>query len=325
MAWSAVLALGVASALLTACGESDAPGPTASLSVDESDEDLDGARPDDLPSHEPAVPPTEIDFSEVTYTIQRSGTIARVANLYMIPHHEVLALNPGKSLDTPLSAGARVVVAKVDPTSPSHSIGSPGAGKLEGGLPMLEGPGRIIKAERWKTWGTAETVAILDDVLRAYTEEEPHSHPILVGNLSAQHGGRLEPHGSHQSGRDADLSFVQLHDGKGPKGDQELDWRDMNALNLDGARTWTLLRLLIATGRIEGIYIDTGVQKLLYDHAIATGTPTKGQLEQWLEYPRAPGTTHAVITHIPGHDDHLHVRLTCSRGDTGCQSKRDAI
>src|SRR5690606_28045319 len=122
---------------------------------------------------------------------------------------------------------------------------------------------RRLMAIPWKSWATGHTVALLDLVLRRWAETGGNQ-PILVGNLSSRHGGKLEPHGTHQSGRDADLGYPQkLVPG------EEHNWREMNASNLDGDGTWKLLQILVETGRVEVIYIDRQVQKLLYEHALA--------------------------------------------------------
>jgi penicillin-insensitive murein endopeptidase len=55
-------------------------------------------------------------------------------------------------------------------------------------------------------WGTEELVGLLQRSALRLARDEPGA-PLLVGSLSRQRGGRLPPHDSHQSGRDADLGF----------------------------------------------------------------------------------------------------------------------
>ncbi len=250
----------------------------------------------------------------VTYEIKRGGTLINVANLYKIHHHEIQALNPALDLEGQLSAGTRVAVYRRDPGRRSSSIGGPSDGSLEGGVPMLEGEGRRIYAQRYKAWASASTVAQLDRALTSWPVREPEAHPILVGNLSSRAGGRLQPHASHRSGRDVDLSFIQKWDGE-----SEVGWQKMTAKNLDREKTWSFLKLLIDDGDVETVYIDYGVQKLLYEHASSTGLLSPRELNRWIEYPRAVGESTAIIRHAAGHADHLHVRYACRATDRQCR------
>ncbi|MFV8748985.1 penicillin-insensitive murein endopeptidase [Nannocystaceae bacterium ST9] len=252
----------------------------------------------------------------VYYKVKRGGSMKIVANLYKIYHHEIEALNPGVDIDQELPPGTKLVVYKRKPGSKSESIGFPGSGSVVGAMPMVDGPGRELKHTPWKGWATTVTVATLDMILREWARRYPTEQPILVGNMSAREGGRLEPHSSHQSGRDVDLSYPQNWDRK-----EELNWRTMNSTNLNRELTWELLELLRESGGIEAIFIDSKLQKLLYDHAISTQRHTKVELEEWMEYPRPPGSGSPIIQHVRGHEDHIHVRFKCTDGETECQSR----
>lgn len=279
--------------------------------------------PEDEPMPLPEVLPedwaTDLDPpSKVAYTIRRGGSIKNVANLFKIFHHEITALNPGVTLEQELPPNSKVVVylAEDSPGS-SESVGLPSSGTLEGAIPMVEGPGRQLKAIPWKSWGTAHTVALLDRVLRQWGKRGKGVQPILVGNMSARKGGKLEPHSTHQSGRDVDLSYPQ----KLPKG-EELNWRTMTKDNLDAAETWALMKLLRSTGQVEVIFIDSSIQKLLYDYAVAQSLMPKSELSGWLEYPRRPPQRRALVQHVKGHVDHMHVRFSCQPHESRCKSRQ---
>jgi murein endopeptidase len=134
--------------------------------------------------------------------------------------------------------------------------------------------------------------------------------------MSAPTGGPLEPHSSHQSGRDVDLSYPQIWDQK-----EELNWREMSAENLDCKMNWALLQLLADTGAVEHVFIDTRLQKILYEWAKKHEPVPVRTLSRWLEYPRRPGTTGAIVQHVPGHTDHMHVRFACAPGHQRCVSR----
>jgi hypothetical protein len=260
--------------------------------------------------------------TKVVYTVKRGGTLRDVANLHKIFPHEIEGWNPGTKIDAELGSGAKVVVWKApdsaDKRAGSESVGLPTAGSLEGGIPMTEGPGRVLKRIPWKGYGAAATVALVDGVSRKWARLVPEQH-LIVGNMSAAKGGKLPPHGSHQSGRDVDLGYPQKWDGQG-----ELDWATMSAANLDIAKTWLLIGLFAETGAAEVFLVDSSLQKLLYDYAVKHGTVPKEELDEWIEYPRRPGSANdALIRHVDGHTDHIHVRLRCPSTWPRCRSKSD--
>ncbi len=251
----------------------------------------------------------------VHYTIRQGGSLKRVANLYKIFHHEIVALNPGKELDEELPSGTKIAVYRDSERSvESESIQGPSRGTLAGAMPMPEGPGRVLKHIPWKGWATVEAVAVMDAVLRSWDALDT-GQPILVGNMSSRNGGPLKPHQSHQSGRDIDLSYPQIIDER-----DELNWREMSVANLDRDLMWTLLELLNDTGAVEVVYVDTKLQKLLYDWAIQTGRVPRRDLNRWLEYPRKPGQAkYARVQHSRGHSDHMHVRFSCPKSHRRCR------
>ncbi len=254
----------------------------------------------------------------VTYTIKRGGSMKTVANLYKIYHHEIEALNPGVSLERELPPSTKIVVYRRKPGVLSQSVGYPSDGSVEGAMPMVDGPGRILRHTPWKAWATRTTIATIDLVLREWARRYPSEQQIIVGNLSARAGGRLQPHSSHQSGRDVDLSYPQIWDHK-----SELAPQDMNERNLNRELTWALLELLRETTALEHVFIDRKLQQLLYQYALESGRYSKKDLENWMEYPSPTGTGSPIIQHVPGHSDHLHVRFKCTPSESRCASREN--
>jgi murein endopeptidase len=327
----AVLHFGVERTSAPALAVAEERGDTDSLpQVVEPEPAIEEAKPAQPAeeAEEPALSPDETPWVEsnwsegieapqvVTYTVKRGGQLRNVANLFKIYHHEIEALNPGLKLDSALKPGSEIVVYRAKEGQSSASVGTPGRGSLEGAVPMMDGPGRSLKMIPWKSWGTAETVATLDRVLGEWRRRYPDAHPVLVGNLSSPAGGKLKPHASHQSGRDVDLSYPQHWDEK-----EELNWREMTNENLDREMTWNLLKLLVESGAVEHVFIDSTLQKLLYEWAKKNEPVPKRRLSRWLEYPRRPGTTGAIVQHVPGHTDHLHVRFACPPDHERCKSR----
>ena len=110
-------------------------------------------------------------------------------------------------------------------------------------------------------------------------------------------GGSAAHHRSHQNGRDVDVGLYA-------EGNRPLNTLvPMNRGNLDAAKTWCLIENLIASQRVQYIFLDRSVQKVLYDYAV-----TRGYDQAYLE--RVFGNVRgALIQHIPNHVDHMHVRF----------------
>lgn len=250
----------------------------------------------------------------VKYKIRYGGTLRKVANLFKIFHHEIEALNPGVGIDKQLSPGTPVVVYRRSGDELSESVGYPGVGSLHGAVPLMDGPGRTLKMIPWKSWATAHTVMTLDRALNQWAERFPEEQTVLVGNMSSREGGKLQPHSSHQSGRDVDLGYMQRG-----KVLEEHNWRKMNADNLDAGLTWELLKLLVETGGVEVIFIDKSIQELLHAWAVKHKPVPAGELSRWLQHPRGSGR--ALIQHVPGHVDHMHVRFACPPGQERCKTR----
>lgn len=252
---------------------------------------------------------------QVTYTIKLGGTARFVANLFGLFHHEMATLNPKIDLDAVLEPGTELVVYRYNKAQPSHSLGYPDKGSLQGAAPLPNGEGRILKSTPRKMWATRRTVAILETVFRAWPRIEPYANPILVGNLSMRKGGKLKPHRTHQSGRDVDIGYPQIQPPVDP-----YNWRNMNKHNLDIRRTWRLLHLFETTGELEQVFIDRSLQKLLFEYALNKSLLSAEELSYWLEYPRTSGKGSPLVRHAADHIDHIHVRIKCGR-EAECKTR----
>ena len=179
----------------------------------------------------------------------------------------------------------------------SISIGLPHAGALFNGQPMPKSDQWTIVNPR-ETWGTAETIQALAHCIRVVNNKHPGTRPIRIGDISQRRGGRLTPHVSHQSGRDVDLGFYYT--------DASKWYTRAGKRNLDVARTWTLVKALITEADVEFIFIDTSIQQLLREHALALQEDAI-----WLDSvfggPRSD--KRPIVRHIPGHKTHLHIRF----------------
>lgn len=181
----------------------------------------------------------------------------------------------------------------------SMSLGKPNAGALFNAVPLPPG-------ERWKivnpaeTYGTKETVDFIMASINRVHDEFENTGKVYVGDISDKDGGRLNRHVSHQSGRDADLSWYYKESANCPW------WTVGDASNMDLDRTWALIRAFFTETDVQLILIDFRIQGLLYNHAMK-----KGEDPEWLDrvfqYPQKGGP--GIIRHARGHATHVHVRF----------------
>ncbi len=178
----------------------------------------------------------------------------------------------------------------------SVSLGTPNAGGLFNGVQMPESALWQLQDPR-HAFGTAETVAALLAAIEAVARRFPNTPPLAIGHLSAEHGGHLNPHMSHQSGRDADLGFY-YRDGSG--------WYSRaSAERLDAERVWALLEQLGGASQLELVLVDASLHATLRQTAEQSGA--KASLIQGLF--EGIGARGPVLRHAPGHATHLHLRF----------------
>jgi penicillin-insensitive murein DD-endopeptidase len=163
-------------------------------------------------------------------------------------------------------------------------------------------------------WGQPALVEGIRTAARRVADELPGGPPLIVGDLSAQFGGRIARHQSHRSGRDVDLLwFVTTLDGKpiqnssfvplGQRGVGRIPGRGY--VRLDAEREWGLIRALLLSPHIDvqWLYSSSRVKGLVLEHALAAGDSPE-------LLARAQTVMQEPLDGLP-HDDHLHLRIAC--------------
>lgn len=177
------------------------------------------------------------------------------------------------------------------------AIGRPHGGVLIAGLRMPEGANWQL-VNPGLAWGTKEAVDALSQAIDAVATRFPNTPPAFIGDISARHGGHLHPHVSHQSGRDVDLSYYLTEGHRW--------YATANGSNLDRARTWHLIRTLIAESDVDLILVDLQIQRILKAYALEIGEDA-GWLDQIFQV--GGKSKRPLIFHAKGHATHLHVRF----------------
>lgn len=210
--------------------------------------------------------------------------------------------------------------------APSRSVGYPWRGRLSGARKLRESK-YITHAKGDEGdehfYGTAELVRL---IRRAVTEvhKAVPTKKLVVGELSAEHGGDVPGHGSHENGRDADLGFflrdesgqpVQAEDfvpihrsGRGTVDDQRVYF--------DARRNWLLMRALIEDERVhlQHVFVSPWIRRTLLDEARRQGA-SHNMLEKAKFIILPPDVRHP-------HHNHYHMRIYCPANDLpGCHDR----
>jgi penicillin-insensitive murein DD-endopeptidase len=176
-----------------------------------------------------------------------------------------------------------------------------------------------------RNFGTPTLVRAIERAALAVERLAPHGSSLMVGDLSAQHGGKITGHASHRSGRDVDLLYyVTSLDGVplpspgfihfGTDGLARAPTAQY--LQLDTRREWLLIRALLTDPEAEILWIFTSrdVEALVTDYAVSSGESAElvARAISVMHQPRDSAN----------HDDHLHVRLACTLAEraAGCDS-----
>lgn len=223
-----------------------------------------------------------------------------------------------------LFAGALAVahdgVSAPPPTPRAVSIGAPNQGRLEHGAHLAPAPYlRVVPfyADEDVRWGLPALVGLVDRAGRRVAKRFPGS-VLSVGDLSRRHGGDVDRHHSHESGRDADLGFYALDRRDKPFfGDRFVPFTPQGlstavpGARFDDARNWELVAALLAdpVARVSHIFVSTGIRARLLRYAERIGAPAalRTRAAELLVQPRRS----------PPHDDHFHVRIACPPAQRG--------
>jgi murein endopeptidase len=198
-----------------------------------------------------------------------------------------------------------------------QSVGVPWNGELHAATALPEGEGYVIRHPS-RRFGTQTTVDFVEQAIAETREAFPDAHVLAIGDISAEHGGAITQHHSHQSGRDIDVGLFYVDK---PAGYPE-NFVRATADNLDFAATFKLLLSFADTASEEGgaqlIFLDYDVQGLLYHWALDHGY-SDDRLDRLFQFPHGRGSSEGLVRHWANHDTHMHVRFKCPSGDEACQ------
>jgi penicillin-insensitive murein endopeptidase len=194
---------------------------------------------------------------------------------------------------------------------PTKSIStSPTCGCIAGskGLPIDGDHWQVMRLQRNRRWGHPFLITYIESLSeRAYKNGW---NGILIGDLSQPRGGPMKNgHASHQSGIDVDIWLDEMPNRRLTENERNNKMQATSVLKpktnqLDGS-IWNdkIARLIhdaAQDDRVARIFVTPAIKKALCNCKAKDGSDTV-----WLRRLRPWW----------GHDDHIHVRLLCPRGE----------
>ena len=185
--------------------------------------------------------------------------------------------------------------------SPPVSVGSPQNGALL--HPTTLKNSKYLTVRKGRNYGTRTLVRVIEQAIKHVHRSHPETPKLYIGDLSDHNGGHLAKHVSHQSGRDADISYFR--DGPLHKEDRLIRTRPED---LDLYRTWTLIAFLLDRPEVQAIYSDTALIKALHVHAQEIGH-TPEDIARWFGPKVGSPYSGSKLRHTDGHSTHFHLRV----------------
>lgn len=222
-----------------------------------------------------------------------------------------------------LLVGSSALAQRADAPA-GTSVGDTHEGYLvEGAELPLEGPGFHFHTNRGNPAARYGTPALVGAITRAAAEvarEHPGSD-LEIHDLSFRTGGPIRGHGSHRSGRDADIAYYALGADGAPMSPTRSIWfappgierhaPEASAARFDARRTWRFVRALLndRAVRVSHVFMAPHLQRLL----LRAAGRDAARLRAVVRTPRG--------RRVDPHADHLHVRIECTPADRrhGCR------
>ncbi|MFS8039084.1 penicillin-insensitive murein endopeptidase [Xanthobacter sp. AM11] len=195
----------------------------------------------------------------------------------------------------------------------ARAIGFYSKGCLAGAqaLPVNGPTWQVMRLSRNRNWGHPDLV----DFLERFAAQVPKVsgwNGILVGDMAQPRGGpMLTGHASHQIGLDADIWLTPSPGRELTRDEREklsatmmvrADRRDIDPANWRPDH-WKVVRAAALDPAVERVLVNAAIKKALCREA--TGD------RAWL----------ARVRPYWGHDYHMHVRISCPRGNPDCRGQ----
>ncbi len=133
---------------------------------------------------------------------------------------------------------------------------------------------------------------------------------LRLTSMTLRNGGVSPLHTSHQNGVDGDVSFLRNSETSDP----DIVIGGHVSSNFLVKEQWLLTKKAFASGKIDKMFMDQVVKNALCDYAVSAGEFHQGDTTS------AAAGIFKNILHIPGHENHFHIRVLCVQEDSACRN-----
>lgn len=198
----------------------------------------------------------------------------------------------------------------------SEAVGFYSHGLIKNAKPLpIEVPGLLqVFPSSQRGWGTEEIIDLLTAAGQFNIVKWPEHERLQIAHISAEEGGKIPGHTSHQNGLDVDIVYLrttpyeQKVDAPGLE-ESFVTTNDGVTPNFDLKRNWDLIKFFVSSGQINRIFVDVAVKKALCNFTSTIGERTSGEVAL------------RVLRPLPKHHNHMHVRLYCPNNSQQCENQ----
>ncbi|MGK5088278.1 penicillin-insensitive murein endopeptidase [Bdellovibrionota bacterium FG-2] len=201
---------------------------------------------------------------------------------------------------------------------PPQAIGYYSKGTLSAPSDLpLQGKGFIeLFPGRNRYYGAQALVDLIVGTAGKMAELYPGLERLQIADLSASHGGKINPHNSHQNGLDFDAVYYRVdhleQDPSHTEGLEEIFVKEGRiSPNFDITRNWALMKAFASSGRVERVFVDGVIKQTLCNEAQRLG-----------EFQQQEATLR-ILRPLEQHDNHLHLRIRCPEGNPQCIAQEE--
>lgn len=211
-----------------------------------------------------------------------------------------------------------------DPNDPSQgdreqSFGFYSHGRLAAATRLPDSGGGFVKIlrPRNRRFASEDMIYLITKVSKELDQKFPNRRDaVQIGDVSAELGGLVPGHNSHQNGLDVDIAFLRTNETMQNPDDvngfrEKFVSSGKVSNNFDLERNWALAKLMVATGRPQRIFVNQVIK-----NAFCKLAREKGELQSAAE------TLHRLRPYS-GHEDHFHVRITCPLNSPKCEAQEE--
>ncbi|EQC52336.1 penicillin-insensitive murein endopeptidase [Bacteriovorax sp. DB6_IX] len=204
-------------------------------------------------------------------------------------------------------------------TYASEAIGFYSKGQLKNSEDIYHNSTFIkLFQKRGKNYTTQEMLTELNKLADLTRRMYPNAERLQVGDLSAQNGGKINRHVSHQNGLDADVVYLRHNNYE--QSEEAPEWEEYFVKsgkitkNFHKARNWFILDYLVHNTDANRIFVDQAIKSYYCKEMLNKAKYSKEEIARHT-------ATLRVLRPAKYHKTHFHLRLNCPKDDKRCENQ----